>query len=356
MTKKSRYFLIGSAAVLVLGLGGGMIAYMAYQRAAGVPAGLPTELRYVPVDAQMVAYADVHTVMASEMRRELERMASGHHGQQQMHEFMGIDLEKDINHVVAFMQPEAGAQANDTTPQPPRILLLAQGTFDQSKVEQLIKGHGGTVEDYHGKHIIIRAPEPPRDNSAATPPDGNPGPRRVHVESAIGFVRPDLIALGPTELVRGVLDSPATAANVTGNDDLMALIRDEASANAWVIGRFDAVSRRMGLPASVRSQVPPLRLVAASAHVDGGLKATIKAQTADSAAADQLRDVVRGAIAFARLQSGSKPELQNALKTVELGGAGTKVQLSFMMTPDTLRALTPSIPSAPSTPQTPATQ
>jgi hypothetical protein len=121
----------------------------------------------------------------------------------------------------------------------------------------------------------------------------------------------------------------------------MAVIRDESSANAWVVGRFDAVSRRMGLPSAMRTQVPPLRLVSASAHIDGGVKATIKAQTADAAAADQLRDVVRGAISFVRLQAGSKPELQDALKSLELGGAGANVRLSFMMTPDTLRALHP---------------
>jgi hypothetical protein len=118
-----------------------------------------------------------------------------------------------------------------------------------------------------------------------------------------------------------------------------------------VVGRFDAVSRRMGLPSAIRTQVPPLRLVSASAHIDGGVKATLKAQTADAAAADQLRDVVRAAISFARLQAGSKPELQDTLKSLELGGTGTNVQLSFMMTPDTLRALTP--PRAPSAPQPP---
>jgi len=83
MTKKSRYFLAGSAAVLLVGLGAGTLAYLTYYRNAGVPAGLPAELKYVPADAQMVAYADVRSVMASEMRRELERMTTGRRGQQQ---------------------------------------------------------------------------------------------------------------------------------------------------------------------------------------------------------------------------------------------------------------------------------
>src|SRR5436309_7652562 len=48
MIAKSRYFLVGSAALLVVGIGGGLVAYYSYSREAGAAAGLPTELRYVP--------------------------------------------------------------------------------------------------------------------------------------------------------------------------------------------------------------------------------------------------------------------------------------------------------------------
>jgi len=156
-------------------------------------------------------------------------------------------------------------------------------------------------------------------------------------ETAIGFVQPDVIAVGASDLVRQALDMSPGTSNVTTNADVMALMREDANANAWVVGQFDAVSRRMGLPASVRRQVPPLRLVSASAHIDDGVKATIKAETKDEAGAGQLRDVVRGAVSFARLQSSIPAPLQDALKTVELGGTGTRVQLSFMVTPDMLQ-------------------
>jgi hypothetical protein len=119
----------------------------------------------------------------------------------------------------------------------------------------------------------------------------------------------------------------------------MGMMRVASSGNAWVVGRFDAVSRRLGLPPNVRQQVPPLRLVSASAHIDGGVKATIIASTSDQAAADQLRDVVRGTISFAKLQGNAMPALQDTLKSIELGGTGTNVQLSFMITPETVQAL-----------------
>ena len=345
MTRKSRYFLIGSAGILLLGIGGGLVAYYSLHRAPGVPEGLPAELRFVPADAVLVAYADVHSVMASDMRRELERIAMGQrHGQQQAREFVGIDIEKNINHVVAYMQAEGGDAA------PPRALVLAQGTFDQAHVEQFVRDHGGSVEDYHGKHLLVRkfdpapaVPPAPPGNQPALPAPPQ-APNRPDDDMAIGFVQSDLLAMGGADLVRRALDAPPVGnnvANVTSNADLMKLIRDASSGNAWVVGRFDAVSRRIGLPANLRQQVPPLRLVSASARIDSGVKATLKVETADKAAADQLRDVVRGAISFARLQAGSKPELQDAFKSIELGGSGTTVQLSFQMTTEAFRAITP---------------
>src|SRR3954469_849400 len=173
MTKKSRYFLAGSGVVLLAGLGAGTAAYVAYHRTSGVPAGLPAELRYVPADAQLVAYADVRTVMASDMRKELERMTTGRRGEQQMHEFAGIDFEQDVNHIVAFMEPDANPAAEN---QPPRVLIIAQGTFDQARIEQFVKEHGGEMDDYHGKHLMIRRPPPAPPAPPQTPePPQAPG-------------------------------------------------------------------------------------------------------------------------------------------------------------------------------------
>jgi hypothetical protein len=301
---------------------------------------MPAELRFVPADAELVAYADVHSIVASDMRKELERMAMGQrHGQPQAHEFAGIDLEKNINHVLAYTQAGGGDAA------PSRSLVLAQGTFDQASVEQFIRDHGGSVEDYHGKHLLVRQVKPDPTQ---------------HEEVAVGFVRPDLIAVGGAELVKRALDASTAggggaSADVTANADLMRLMRDASPGTAWVAGQFDAVSRGIKLPPNVRQQMPPLRLVSVSAHIDGGLRATVKAETADKAAADQLRDVLRGAVAFVRLQAGSKPELQDAFKSIEMGGTGTTVQLSFGLTPDAFRSITPQHPQSSDQPEPPAT-
>ena len=67
-----------------------------------------------------------------------------------------------------------------------------------------------------------------------------------------------------------------------------------------------------------------------SSHIDGGLRGTLRAEARDEAAANNLRDVVRGFMALAKMQTASKPELQAMLQSLELGGTGKTVSLSFV--------------------------
>ena len=335
MTKKTRYFLAGAAAILVAGIGVGLFAYYGLGRQAIFQPGLPDELRYVPQNAALVAYANVQAVMNSDLRRELDRAAGdGPRNRGEIHDVAGIDIETQVNHVVAYLEKGGGPWR-----QAPRGLMLASGTFEQSKIEQYIRDHGGTIEDYHGKHIALHHEE-------SMSMDGRPDRRGPDRDSdmAVGFLQPNVVALGHVDLVRAVIDRNAasSSANVTSNEELMRIIRDASGETAWVVGHFDEVTSHMGLPPQVRQQVPPLRLVSAKAHIDGGVKATIRAETEDDVSADQMRDVVRGFVSLARMQGGGKPELQDTLKSIELAGSGKVVQVSFSMTPETFRQIVPS--------------
>ena len=68
MTKQTRYFLAGSAAVLAAGLGTGLVAFYSggFETVSASP--VENELRYVPADATLVAYADVRQIMDSDLR------------------------------------------------------------------------------------------------------------------------------------------------------------------------------------------------------------------------------------------------------------------------------------------------
>ena len=329
MTKKTRYFVLAAGAVLIVGLGGGLLAYLAFHRGAGLAGGLPPEMRYVPADVAMVAFADVRAVMNSDLRRALMPSIDpeSRKGRQMMNDFAGVDVEKQVNRVVAYVEPYTPPDPqSQAKPEVPRALVLVHGTFEPARIEAFIRERAGTMDDYKGRKIFVRLE------------DGH--------EIAVGLVGSDLIAMGQGDLVRRVidmsLDGSGLAKTIAANPEMMNLIRDNAGSTAWVVGQFHEISRRMRLPAGVAGQVPPIRLVSVKANINGGVKAAIRAEAGDNAAADQLRDVVRGFLSLARLQAGGKQELENTLKSIELSGSDTTVRLSFAVSPETLRIIAPA--------------
>ena len=70
MTVRTRYFVIVSLLVIVVGLGTGLVAYyVGFPTSAFFSRGGPEELRFMPGSASVIAYADVREVMASELRQ-----------------------------------------------------------------------------------------------------------------------------------------------------------------------------------------------------------------------------------------------------------------------------------------------
>jgi hypothetical protein len=75
MAARTRYFVIASLLVLMVGLGTGLVAYY-----VGLPAGAfsrtggPDELQLVPRAAALVAYADVHEIMLSDLRQKARQL------------------------------------------------------------------------------------------------------------------------------------------------------------------------------------------------------------------------------------------------------------------------------------------
>src|SRR5207245_10280864 len=101
MTKQTRYFLVASAAVLVAGLGVGLVAYYGggFPSLSASRSG-PSELSYVPADAAVVAFANVREIMNSDLRRRLKQALPQENGQKEFQDATGIDIERDIDYVV----------------------------------------------------------------------------------------------------------------------------------------------------------------------------------------------------------------------------------------------------------------
>lgn len=330
MTKKTRYFMGGSAAILVAGLGTGLVAYYG----GGFPAlsasrSGPSELSYVPAESAVVAFANVREVMDSQLRQRLKLVLPQEHGQKEFQEQTGIDIERDIDYVVAAASA-MGVQA-DGSPEP-RGLVIARGRFNITQLESLARQHGGVVEEYKGKRLIKT---PVRTPDAMVQPEGDFVAKTPRHSVALAFLEPGLVAIGQEAAIKSAIDAQLTAHSITSNNEIMELISDiDMGNNAWAVGRFDALTAQAKLPPDVMSKLPAVKNFAVMTHIDGGITGSFRAETKDDASAENLRQVVQGLIALGRMTND--PKGTALLNSLQLTGTGKTVRLSFAVPAEVL--------------------
>jgi hypothetical protein len=334
MTRKTRYFMGGSAAILVAGLGTGLVAYYGggFPSLSASRSG-PSELSYIPADTAVVAFANVRQVMDSQLRQRLKQVLPQEQGQKDFQEATGIDIERDIDYVVAgMMMPGDTALPNNANG-----LVVARGRFNTTQLETLVREHGGVVEEYKGKRVI-KAPDVKPDmklvmNKEAPQAPGRhfAGPHSV----MLAFLEPGLVAIGSEAAIRSAIDAQLTAHSITSNNDLMELVADvEQGNNAWVVGRFDAIANHAKLPAEIAGKLPAIKTFAVMTHIDGEVTGTLRAETRDAPSADNLRQVVQGLLALGRMQND--PKATAVLNSLQLSGSGKTVKLSFAVPSEVL--------------------
>jgi hypothetical protein len=324
MTRSTRYFFAGSAAVLAAGLCTGLVAYYGGGFQALSASTGPIELRYVPPDAAVVAYADVGAIMNSELRLRIkEAMPMQEKGQEEFQRETGIDIERDIQYVVAAVTPGTHS-----------ALLVARGNFNPTLLENLAVQHGGTVETYREKRLI----------SKTEVAEGKGG--------TLAFLEPGLVAIGDTATIKKAIDAQMTATSIIGNDEMMTFVRDiEAGNNAWAVGRFDVLTAHAKLPEQIARQIPPVKWFAAAGHINGGVSGLVRVEANDDEAAELFRRQVNGALAFGEMVGRSDPRASAVLKTVQMSGSGKTVQLSFTVPGDLLQMVLPKAPAVAIAPQ-----
>ena len=216
------------------------------------------------------------------------------------------DLRDDIDRVVAFMEPNQTERYSG--------MVLATGRFDVTRLEALAREHGGQVEDYKGKRLISKT-------------NDGMGDKTEH-SFTVALISPGLVGVGETSVIKHAIDRQG-GQSVLANHEIMNLVKDMDDSNAWAVGRFDALISQAQLPEGVVSKIPAVRLFSANGHINGGVRGNIRAEARDEQAGQNLRDVVQGFLALAKLQAGQKPELQALMNSLQLTGTGKTVSLSF---------------------------
>jgi hypothetical protein len=314
MTKRTRYFLAGSTAVLAAGLCTGLIAYYSGGFQALSAAPVANELRYIPADASVVAYADVQTIMRSELRQRLKAAMPMHqHGQEEFQRQTGIDIENDIDYIVAAVSgasPETGG------------LIVARGRFNDTQLEALAVQHGGVVETYQGKRVV------------SSPVNAE------HGQFTLAFLEPGLLAMGAKTAVQQCIDSQRTSESVTKNAEMMQLVSEMAQSNqAWAVGRFDMIASKAKLPTEVAQRMPPIKWFAAAGHINGGISGMLRADANDEQSAELLRRQVNGLLALGEMLGGNDPKVAALTKSLQMSGTGNTVAISFTIPAELLQMI-----------------
>ena len=327
MTRRTQRFLFLGVAILVVGLGTGLVAsYVGFPN-LGITSDGPPELAYVPVDATVVAYANVREVMDSTVRQKLIEQVSPGEAADQFQAETGINIQTDVDRLVATIS----GSPDPNNPAASRPLLVARGRFDTARIEAAIRAKGGEVEQYNGQRLIT-----------------------FQNELGLSFVEPDLAVVGSPASVKRAIDTKAAGKNVTENTALMGMVKDFDGGNAWAIAHVESLAGSNVIPQEIRQQLPPVTWLAVNGRVDDSIRAMVRAEARDEAAATNLRDVVRGLVALARLQTSQHPQLGELVNTIELGGQGTTVTLGFTVPPSVIdllgkmkeQATAPSAPAA----------
>jgi hypothetical protein len=315
MKKHTRLFLFGAAGVLVVGLGTGLVASIVGVQNLGIlPDRGPDELEYVPSDVRLIAFANVADVMHSELRERIRDFEPPHGDTDDSFQTeTGINFETDIDYVVVFVA------AGDEQTGPPT--MLARGRFDEVRIRGFMQDRGASVEEYQGNQLILDDQQ----------------------RMAVTFVEPGLAIVGMPAALRLAIDTKASGTGIRDNARLMQHIKDADDGNAWAVARFDALTKGR-LPSEIASRLPSITWFSATANINGGVHGVLRADTRDEAAAQNLRDVIRGFVALARMQVGETPAALDLMNSFELGGQGTTVSLGFSISTDILDALAAFVP------------
>jgi hypothetical protein len=330
MTQRTRYFMVGSALVVMVGLCTGLVAYYNGSPLLGAQVASQEDLKFLPANTSAVAFAKVNAIMSSQFREKLRTVLPTGEARDQLLAETGIDIERDIDSVLAgFTDGEAGHSG---------LIVIVRGRINDGQIEALGIQHGGTVEQYRGTRMLLSPVHENRDTSA--PVDGalaghEPG------RGGVAFLGSGVVALGEVAALKRAIDTAASGEAVTKNADLMRLVGEiENTGNAWIVGRFDSVSKQANLPAQIQSQMPAVQWFSVSANVNGGVAGLLRAETRDDVSAENLRDLIKGGLAAGRLMSGQDPRIDAMLSSLQLTGTGKTVAMTFTVPPAMLDMIT----------------
>ena len=307
MNRKTRYFVIASLLVLTVGVGTGLVAYYV---------GFPTALR--------AAGSGRAAARPRQRRRRRLRERSRNHD-------LGPPRAHPPGHAspsrrparVRRTPPASTSKPTSTASSPlsyrrpdgrfdgPRSgLFIAPGRFNQVKNRSADARARRQRGNYKGRRLFVAQHDGVGDvcSRSSSP---------VWWQSAA------------PPLVRAAIDRRDGGDSVRANDEIMGLVRSLDRGNVWAVGRFDALTSQANLPTADRQSVAADYLVRGQRARERRASGDVRMETRDEESAKQFRDVIRGFLALGQDAGRRAPELEQVMRSLQLGGSGKTVAVSF---------------------------
>jgi len=316
----------------------GLLAVVRENHASAAGAAFPDLIELAPADSTMVAYADLAALRQSPLVQQLTSLAQPPQTDSDYTAFVsatGFDYQRDLDRVMVTMN-----SAN-----PDKALVLAEGRFDQEKIEQYAL-RTGKLEQENGRAVYV---EPSTTASGKSIHFAFPSADRIAI--SIGGALPAAFSTNsPSTIDPGMRDrlSRVSGAPIFGVFNSSGLAKNAAGSP--------------GMSQALTAQLAALRWVSLAVQPDGGnvlLSAEGECDKAEQAQGiagtlELLRAVARGAIADPKsrgqIPADSVVAAGKLLDSLKITTDSTHVRLMMSLTPDLLRFPRPTAPVAPLAP------
>lgn len=285
----------------------------------------------LPPGASAVVFADVAVLRAAPIGRELSGLAPTSAQDPEYTAFVrstGFDYSRDLDRVALALWPKDS---------PTTVVAIAQGKFNEAKIERYAVRNGGRIVE-HGPWKLYEVPE------------ANP-PRTVR-----------FVFMSPTEIV--LADGPEISAMLNAaherlDSQMSQRTAKVAGAPIYAVARTPDLAKDAGVDETHSAQLTHLfqsvrEITLAGLPAGQNLKVAATAECDSTLNAFQLSTALEGLVWMGRAamadpktqqQIGPRwPALDALLKAADISHDGHLVRLHLQITPQILRAAASSAP------------
>jgi hypothetical protein len=278
---------------------------------------LPEPASFVPATADFIAYADLATLFASPGLRGLESFIERQIPASEIESFReltGMDPWRDFHALCFFSQ-----EASEEDPSKEIWGVAVSGAFDVERVLESMKERVRLeLREYRESEVYVFYEGMARTANFVGQPH------------AIAFPDGSTALFGSVDSVERMLDAALGFEPAASESRLRIRLDDVSTAEAfWAVGVGDPALGKVGEIPSLRSYAVTLR-----AGTDVRVRAWAEARSPEDA--NELADLVRGAMALGALAQGSASGAP-ALESVEIERVDDTLEVSFEVDGRTLR-------------------